>query len=76
MRFLPYFAVYLVLKNDQNQILLSKRVNTGFMDGFYSLRSCHVDENESATTALERAKAWKKLTPAQSNYLKATGNVQ
>jgi hypothetical protein len=46
------------------------------MDGFYSLRSCHVDENESATTALERAKAWKKLTPAQSNYLKATGNVQ
>ena len=54
MRFLPYFAVYLVLKNDQNQILLSKRVNTGFMDGFYSLPSGHVDENESATTALER----------------------
>jgi len=53
-RFLPHFAVYLVLKNDKGQILMSKRHNTGFMDGFYSLPSGHVDRGEAASSALVR----------------------
>lgn len=53
-RFKPYFAVYLILKNSENQILMSKRANTGFMDGFYSLPSGHVDEGEPASAALVR----------------------
>ncbi len=46
-------AVYLVLIQD-NKILLSKRVNTGFMDGKYSLVAGHVDENEAVTKAMIR----------------------
>lgn len=67
MRFLPHFAVYLLLKNSENQILMSKRANTGFMDGYYSLPSGHVDENESATEALER-ESLEEINITPTNY--------
>jgi len=46
-------AVYLVLIQD-NKLLLGKRVNTGFMDGMYSLVAGHIDKNESAVGAMIR----------------------
>jgi len=52
-RFKPFAAVYLLLINN-NQVLLSKRFNTGFMDGFYSLPAGHLDEGETLTAALIR----------------------
>lgn len=45
--------VYLILKK-KDQILLTQRKNTGYFDGYYSLVSGHVEENESATLALKR----------------------
>jgi ADP-ribose pyrophosphatase YjhB (NUDIX family) len=47
-------ACYLVLINDQNQILLSKRINTGYKDGEYGLVSGHVEKNESFKLAMIR----------------------
>ena len=48
-----FSAVYLLLFNDE-QILLSKRKNTGHRDGEYSLVAGHIDEGESATEAMVR----------------------
>ena len=52
-QFKPFAAVYLLLINN-NQVLLSRRFNTGFMDGFYSLPAGHLDEGETLTAALIR----------------------
>ena len=52
-RFLIRSAVYLVLLKD-NKILLSRRFNTGWMDGHYSLISGHLDGGESVVTAMIR----------------------
>ena len=47
------FAVYLVLQSG-NEVLLSKRFNTGYADGMYSLPAGHVDIGESAIQAMVR----------------------
>lgn len=52
-RFTLRSAVYLILIKN-NKILLSRRFNTGWMDGKYSLVSGHLDGNESVSQALIR----------------------
>ncbi len=52
-RFKPFLAVYLIFR-DQDKVLLSRRFNTGYMDGYYSLVAGHVDEGESITGAVIR----------------------
>ncbi|MDR0406703.1 MAG: NUDIX domain-containing protein [Holosporales bacterium] len=47
-------AVYLVLENAQNKILLLKRLNTGYMDGFYSLVAGHIEAQEKPSKAIIR----------------------
>ena len=46
-------SVYLVLIKN-NKILLLRRFNTGFMDGYYSLPAGHVESNETLTSAMVR----------------------
>lgn len=48
-----FLAVYLVLVRD-GKILLSKRVNTGFHDGSYSMVAGHVEDKETVWDALVR----------------------
>lgn len=52
-RFVINAAAYLILKKD-NKILLAKRYNTGYMDGFYSLPAGHLDGNETYRASLVR----------------------
>lgn len=52
-RFKMIVAVYLILQKGDS-VLLSKRKNTGYMDGMYSLPAGHVDGNETLTQALIR----------------------
>ena len=52
-RFKIYTATYLVLIKDKN-ILLSKRINTGYQDGNYSLVSGHFEEGETAKQCIIR----------------------
>lgn len=48
-------SVYLLLLNTEtNQILLSKRCGTGFMDGYWSLPAGHVEKNETIFEAIIR----------------------
>jgi ADP-ribose pyrophosphatase YjhB (NUDIX family) len=49
-----YSAVYLILRDEQDRVLLQRRFNTGFMDGYYSLVAGHVEWGESATDAVLR----------------------
>lgn len=52
-KFIP--AVYLVLKSeDDKKILLSRRANTGYMDGYYSMVAGHLEGDEPLTVALAR----------------------
>jgi 8-oxo-dGTP diphosphatase len=53
-KFKPFCAVYLILINDINQVLLLRRFNTGYKDGFYSLPAGHVEKNENLTAAICR----------------------
>lgn len=52
-RFTLRSAVYLFLIND-DKILLSKRKNTGWEDGNYTLVSGHLEGNESVFDAMTR----------------------
>lgn len=54
-RFQVIPAVYLVLlRNNDQEILMLQRYNTGYKDGMYSLAAGHVDGGEKSTTALIR----------------------
>lgn len=52
-RFRPYFAVYLMLISG-NKILLARRYNTGWKDGFYGVAQGHLNGGESVTHAMVR----------------------
>ena len=52
-RYQSVAAVHLFLFRD-NKILLSCRANTGFEDGNYSVPAGHLENNETATQAMER----------------------
>lgn len=57
-RYKTLSAVILILsriKDGKEEVLLQKRKNTGYMDGFYDLSaSGHVEENETSKMALIR----------------------
>src|SRR5476651_2120034 len=55
-RFKLRSAVYL-LPIRENKVLLSRRFNTGWMDGMYSLVAGHIDGNEPVTQAMIREAA-------------------
>lgn len=52
-RFSMRAAVYLILLKGDH-VLLSRRFNTGWMDGNYSLVSGHIDGNESVSNSMIR----------------------
>lgn len=52
-RFQPFAASYIVLF-DGAKVLLSRRFNTGWMDGHYSLPAGHIDEHETASECIIR----------------------
>ncbi len=52
-RFKALVSANLILEHD-NKILMSKRKNTGYCDGYYSIVGGHVDGNETITQAMIR----------------------
>lgn len=53
-KFLSRSAVFVVLRDDEDKILLHRRANTGYMDGRYDLPSGHVERGESLLAAAVR----------------------
>lgn len=47
-------SIYLIIKNDKNQILLQRRQGTKLWPGFLALPAGHIDEGENAYEALTR----------------------
>ena len=53
-RFKVSMTVGLILINKENEILLMKRCNTGYMDNKYDLVAGHLEKNESLSCAMIR----------------------
>lgn len=51
MRFTLPAAVFLLIQNENKEILLARRYNTGHEDGNYGLPSGHIDGDETLVTA-------------------------
>ena len=47
-------AVFMVIMNNQNEILMLQRSNTGRMDGMWSIPAWSLDENEELSVAAKR----------------------
>lgn len=48
-------AIFPIILNDKNEILLHKRLNTGYMDNMWDLAGTgHIEKNETAKEALIR----------------------
>ncbi len=47
-------AVYVMAINDREEILLLRRVNTGYRDGFYDMPAGHLEEGETLRQAALR----------------------
>ena len=47
-------SVYLIIKNDKNEILLQRRQGTKLWPGFLALPAGHIDKNENAYEAVIR----------------------
>lgn len=50
----PYVDVFAVLLNEDNQVLLGRRSNTGWSDGLWNLPSGKLDADESLSAAVVR----------------------
>ncbi len=46
-RFNTRLAVFMILRNDKNEILLQQRSGTGYLDGYWDLPSGHVEHGEA-----------------------------
>jgi len=53
-RFRVIISVYLILLNENGEVLLLRRQNTGYKDGEFGLPAGHVDGNEELKTAMQR----------------------
>ncbi|PJA45491.1 NUDIX hydrolase [Candidatus Uhrbacteria bacterium CG_4_9_14_3_um_filter_50_9] len=53
-RFRAIVSVYLILLNDQGDVLLLRRSNTGYKDGELGLPAGHVDGEEELMQAMQR----------------------
>ena len=62
-------AVFLFLK-DNDRLLMSRRYNTGYCDGFYSFIAGHVEENETFREAMVRETNEEAGIIVKSNELK------
>ncbi len=47
-------AVYVMLVNDNNEILLGRRCHTGYRDGFYDMPAGHLEDGETLREAAAR----------------------
>lgn len=53
-RYRSLVAVYAVVMNERNEILLLRRANTGYRDGYYDLPAGHLEEGETLRQATLR----------------------
>jgi mutator protein MutT len=53
-RFVTRTAVFMVVVNDDNKILLQQRAGTGYLDGYWDFPSGHVEPDEALRDAASR----------------------
>ncbi len=53
-RYRSLVAVYAMVINEQNELLLLRRANTGYRDGYYDMPAGHLEDGESLRQAVLR----------------------
>lgn len=53
-RYRSLVAVYVMVVNDRHEILLLRRANTGYRDGFYDMPAGHLEDGETLRQAALR----------------------
>lgn len=53
-RYTPQVAVFVIVRNERDEILLHQRAHTGFLDGHYDFPSGHVEPGEDIRRAAVR----------------------
>jgi len=53
-RFLTRQAIFVICRNDKNEVLLERRENTGYLDGYWDFPSGHVETGEGLREAAIR----------------------
>jgi 8-oxo-dGTP diphosphatase len=53
-RYLARSAVFILIRNKKGEVLLMRRSNTGYMDGYYDFPSGHVERGERVQDAAAR----------------------
>ena len=67
-RSLFHSAVFLVVRDDAGSVLLRRRANTGYMDGYYDFPGGHVEDGESfAKTAVRELREETGLVACESD---------
>jgi mutator protein MutT len=56
-RFTTRIAVYVIVRNDEGEILLQQRANTGYLDGYWDFPSGHAEYGEPLREAAARETA-------------------
>ncbi len=49
-----YAAVFAVIRDEEGKVLMIKRKNTGYLDGWYGLPAWHIEGDERPTHAMKR----------------------
>lgn len=69
-------AVFMVVRDEKGRVLLQRRANTGYMDGYYDFPSGHVEAGEGFATAAVRELAEEtSLTADEVNLQLKHANV-
>ena len=74
-----YAAVFGIIKNENWEILMIKRKNTGYMDGYYWLPAGHIEWKEAPTLAMQREileEVWLHIVSENLKLINITYRIQ
>lgn len=73
-----YAAVFAVIRDEEGKILMIKRKNTGYLDGWYGLPAWHIEWDERPTYAMKREileEVWLEIAEQDMKLVNVTHRI-